>query len=717
MNSNNFEFLYIIGRGGFGKVWKVKSKKTNKCYALKQMSKVKIIDKKSIKSINSERELLSKIYNPFIVNMYYAFQDDKYLYLVMDLMSGGDLRYHISMHKKFSEEQTRFFICGITLSLEYIHQNNIIHRDVKPENLVLDENGYIRLTDFGIAKINTRDNSSETSGTPGYMSPEVIKSLNHSFPVDYFALGVIGYEFLKGERPYVGNNRKEIKEQIISRQAEIKMEEIKNEDWSKESIDFINKLLIRKPEERLGYKKGVEELKEHPWLRYYPWDLIKNKTLPSPFVPQNKNNFDSRYCNRIDYIGEETKIRYEEILSDDNYEFYFRNFYYNIDDDKNKSIVNENKINKSKDKTKNMNKVNKLYEIFTRMNKSNNSKNLKIKKDKNNIKIENPNLILINFNINNITNNNINKNKINYYLNKNNIKSERLKKIEKKIIVNNHRNKKTINYNIDLNDFSLNQFSLRSPLNSSIKLPIKNNTNNTNSKSKSKNKKVNKYNYNNSLIKKLTKIDISQVRLLKNKKIKNIGKFFHNINSQIYSISYSNRENSNYYKIKDKSKSLNIIFSNEGDLNNSRKINNFKNNKDFSSKDKNIIPFISKKIIFDKKILLSKKNNSINNKKLAKNSIPFNKYKYNYEPILKDENNKTIENKNVIKKILEIFKRNKKNKYNSNNRYHSKNKKYKVNSNIFKKYNNTSAYNIDKDNIIKDYSERLKSSKTYFSNL
>ena len=722
MNSNNFEFLYIIGRGGFGKVWKVKSKKTNKYYALKQMSKVKIIDKKSIKSINSERELLSKIYNPFIVNMHYAFQDDKYLYLVMDLMSGGDLRYHISMHKKFSEEQTRFFICGITLSLEYIHQNNIIHRDVKPENLVLDENGYIRLTDFGIAKINTRDNSSETSGTPGYMSPEVIKSLNHSFPVDFFALGVIGYEFFKGERPYVGNNRKEIKEQIISRQAEIKMEEIKNEDWSKESIDFINKLLIRKPEERLGYKKGVEELKEHPWLRYYPWDLFKNKTLPSPFVPQNKNNFDSRYCNGIDYIGEETKIRYEEILSDDNFEFYFRNFYYNIDDDKNrnKSIVNEKKINISKDKTKNMNKVNKLYEIFTRINKSNNSKNLKIKKDKNNIKCENQNLILINFNINNITNNNINKNKIsNYYLNKSNIKSEKLKKIEKKIIVNNHRNKKTINYNIDLNDFSLNQFSLRSPINSSIKLPIKNYTYNTNSKSKSKNKKGNKYNYNNSLIKKLTKIDISQVRLLKNKKIKNIGKFFHNINSQIYSISYSNRENSNYNKIKDKSNSLNIIFSNEGDLNNSRKINNFKNNKDFSSKDKNIIPFISKKIIFDKKILLAKKNNSINNKKFVKNGIPFYKYKYNYESILKNENNKTIENKNVIKNILELFKRNKKSRYNSDNSYHSKNKKYKGNNNIFKKYkyNNISTYNLDKDNILKYYSERLKCSKTNFSNL
>ena len=108
MNSSNFEFLYIIGRGGFGKVWSVKSKKTNKCYALKQMSKVKIIDKKSIKSINSEREFLSELFSPFIVNMHYAFQDKEYLYLVMDLLSGGDLRYHISIQKNFQKNKHAF---------------------------------------------------------------------------------------------------------------------------------------------------------------------------------------------------------------------------------------------------------------------------------------------------------------------------------------------------------------------------------------------------------------------------------------------------------------------------------------------------------------------------------------------------------------------------------------------------------------------------------
>ena len=371
MTIKNFEFLYIIGRGGFGKVWKVKYKQNNKSYALKQMSKVKIIDKKSIKSINSERDLLSELYSPFIVNMHYAFQDKEYLYLIMDYLPGGDLRYHISIHKKFSEEQTRFFICGIILSLEYIHSMGVIHRDIKPENLVLDEKGYVRITDFGIAKKNMEDNSSETSGTPGYMSPEVINSKNHSFPADYFALGVIGYEFMKGERPYNGKNRKEIKDEINSRQAEIIMKEnIKNnyknvgnnnnnddmdindgDNWSKESIYFINKLLMRNPEQRLGYK-GINELKEHSWLRYYPWDLIENKTLPSPFIPNDKGNFDSKYCKGVDYIGEETQLRYEEIFSEENYDACFKDFYYNIDEDKkrNNEIISSLSNNKEKDK-------------------------------------------------------------------------------------------------------------------------------------------------------------------------------------------------------------------------------------------------------------------------------------------------------------------------------------------------------------------------------
>ena len=362
ISKSNFTFCYIIGKGGFGKVWKVEYKKTKETFALKQMSKLKIIDKKSEKSINSEREFLSKLHNPFIVNMHYAFQDKDTLYLVMDLLSGGDLRYHISRHRKFSEEQTRFFIGGIILALQYIHSNNVIHRDIKPENLVLDNNGYVRLTDFGIAKENLPDNSSETSGTPGYMSPEVMNSGNHSFPVDFFAIGVIGYEFMKGIRPYIGRNRKEIKEQILAKQAKIKLEDL-SKGWSSESADFINKLLIRRPENRLGFK-GVFELKEHPWFKYYPWDDLENKSLPSPFIPENKDNFDKRYCESVDRIGEDTRMRYEDILIDGEYQKVFVNFFYNKDlereknYDKEKGKSNNNGNSKKKNRNGNLNNIN-----------------------------------------------------------------------------------------------------------------------------------------------------------------------------------------------------------------------------------------------------------------------------------------------------------------------------------------------------------------------
>jgi len=394
LNKNNFKFLYVIGKGGFGRVWKIQSKKTNIKYALKEMSKLKIIDKKSEKSINSEREFLSKLNHSFIVNMHYAFQDRDNLYLVMDLLNGGDLRFHISRYRKFSEEQTRFFYANIIYAIDYIHSNNVIHRDIKPENLVLDDKGYVRITDFGIAKENMPDNSSETSGTPGYMAPEVMKGRNHSFPVDFFAIGVIGYEFMIGTRPYVGKNRKEIKEQMLSKAVVINEDNIAS-GWSQESADFINKLLERKESKRLGCKEGAKELMRHHWLKYYPWDELKSKTLLAPFIPDPKDNFDKNYCESIDKISEETKIRYEEIYCSAHYKKIFVNFYFDTDEmkkirkekeekekekekEKNKAIKEENSINSN---------MNKTSSIDSNLNKNKYDKfnNVKYIQQKNNI--------------------------------------------------------------------------------------------------------------------------------------------------------------------------------------------------------------------------------------------------------------------------------------------------------------------------------------------
>ena len=290
--------------------------------------------------------------------MHYAFQDNDNLYLVMDMLSGGDLRYHCSRYRIFSEEQTRFFIACIIYSLQYIHSNNVIHRDIKPENLVLDEKGYVRITDFGIAKENMLDNSSETSGTPGYMSPEVMNGKNHSFQVDFFAIGVIGYEFLIGVRPFNGKNRKEIKEKMFGEKVVINAEQIKK-GWSIEVADFINQLLERKQEKRLGAKRGVIELKEHQWLKYYPWEELEQKKLPAPFIPEKIDNFDKSYCESIEKISEETKIRYNEIYLSTKYKDAFVDFYFNKDKEKFKrKSVKSQKVVVKKNNNKNKNKDN-----------------------------------------------------------------------------------------------------------------------------------------------------------------------------------------------------------------------------------------------------------------------------------------------------------------------------------------------------------------------
>ena len=225
----------------------------------------------------------------------------------------------------------------IILGLEYIHTNNVMHRDIKPENLVLDKKGYVKITDFGIAKEYKKDNSADTSGTPGYMAPEVMCSQNHSFAVDFYALGVIGYEFMKGKRPYLGKNRKEIKEKIITKQVRIKKEEIQK-GWSMESADCINRLIQRKPGSRLG-SRGATEIKEHSWFKYYAWKDLYLGKIKSPFIPKEGDNFDEKYCNKPEQIGINTRERYIKIKQNLNYKNIFEDFYYfnreKIDNDQN----------------------------------------------------------------------------------------------------------------------------------------------------------------------------------------------------------------------------------------------------------------------------------------------------------------------------------------------------------------------------------------------
>ena len=339
-------------------------RKTCEYFALKEMSKVKIIDRRSERGIISERNFLSTLNHPFIVNMHFAFQDYENLFLVLDLLTGGDLRYHIARCKTFTEHQTKFFIACVIIGLEYIHSQLIIHRDIKPENLVADKDGYVRITDFGVAKKNSKDNSSETSGTPGYMAPEVLFSQNHSYTADYFAIGVIGYEFMLGRRPYMGRSRKDIKQLVLNKQAKISVNELPC-GWSIEAIDFINRLLQRKVEKRLGYR-GISELKEHPWMSDVNWnDMVKHKTT-SPFKPkEGDNNFDKKYCESKEQLSESTIERYKEYVNDEEYASLFNGYTIINYVPKRDVLIIKEKTHRHKHK--------QSYDMSTQYNSTNNS--------------------------------------------------------------------------------------------------------------------------------------------------------------------------------------------------------------------------------------------------------------------------------------------------------------------------------------------------------
>ena len=296
---------------------------------MKEMAKARIITKKSVTSVMKELAYLELIKSDFIVNVHFAFQDRNAIYLVMDLLLGGDLRYHIARRRQFSEEVTKFLIACLLHALEAVHSVNVIHRDIKPENLLLDNQGYLRLTDFGVACNARQDNSGETSGTPGYMAPEVMLRKNHGLAADYFAVGVIAYECMLGHRPYVGKNRREIRDQILSRQAQVKNFEIPV-NWSSQSAEFINACLLRNPDERIGATRGTIELKSHAWFDGFRWDLLASKQLQSPIVPDTRlDNFDAAHVNNPEWKDAELVKEAEQQLRHDSVQKLFESYYYN----------------------------------------------------------------------------------------------------------------------------------------------------------------------------------------------------------------------------------------------------------------------------------------------------------------------------------------------------------------------------------------------------
>ena len=368
IDRNSFHIISLIGSGGFSKVWEVKWKKNGKLFAMKEMSKARIIDRKSVKSILAEREILSKMNHPFIINLHFSFQDSNKLYLIIDLAKGQDLRKKIgySNTNQMNEEQTKFIAGCVILGLEYLHCNQIVHRDIKPENIIMDENGYAKITDFGLSTHLSKLSTKESPGTFSYMAPEIIFHEKTNISLDYYSLGIIVYELMKGIRPYVEFSVKETKDYLLANQFSMKRYAVP-EGWGIESADFINRLLLKNPKERLG-ASGTKELKNHCWFRGFNFkDLYKFK-IKSPIIVENKKDEV-----KIKTIDKETYKRYNKIMKSHEYKTAFKSFlYFNLYDQN----LSKDFFSNPHEETTNNNK-----KIINNNNGENNSFNLYVNND------------------------------------------------------------------------------------------------------------------------------------------------------------------------------------------------------------------------------------------------------------------------------------------------------------------------------------------------
>jgi serine/threonine protein kinase len=275
----DFEGLGILGKGSFGEVFLVRDLRNSRIYAMKVLRKDKVLGSNIVRYAFTERNIMSGISHPFIVKLQYAFQTKEKLAFVMEYCSGGDLSYYIHKDGTFTEERARIYICEILLALEELHNNGIIFRDLKPENVVLDEEGHCKLTDFGLSKEGVRDGMLLRSfcGSIAYLAPEMIKRQGHCKSVDWYLLGVVLYEMLHGIPPYYSQNRDQLFHNIVRAKLQI------GKHVSDRSAHLISKLLLRNPSKRLGAsRRDAEEIKEHPFFEGVNWDAVKNRQLKPP---------------------------------------------------------------------------------------------------------------------------------------------------------------------------------------------------------------------------------------------------------------------------------------------------------------------------------------------------------------------------------------------------------------------------------------------------
>ncbi|KDP31171.1 hypothetical protein JCGZ_11547 [Jatropha curcas] len=285
---SDFEILRVVGRGAFGKVFQVR-KKGSDCgdgdgdgiYAMKVMRKDTIIKKNHVDYMKAERDILTKVVHPYIVQLCYSFQTKTKLYLILDFINGGHLFFHLYRQGIFSEDQARIYTAEIVSAVSHLHKCGIVHRDLKPENILMDSDGHVMLTDFGLAKeIDESSRSNSMCGTTEYMAPEILLSKGHNKDADWWSVGILLYEMLTGQPPFTHKDRKRLQERIIK-------EKVKLPSYlSSEAHSLLKGLLQKEPSRRLGSGRGGgDEVKNNKWFRSINWKKLEARELQPKFKP------------------------------------------------------------------------------------------------------------------------------------------------------------------------------------------------------------------------------------------------------------------------------------------------------------------------------------------------------------------------------------------------------------------------------------------------
>ena len=295
----DFNIIRLIGIGTYGKVYVASRDSSDKLYAVKVLKKSSINTKVLKKSINTERTLLANINHPFIMKLNYAFQTKRSLYFITKFMQGGELNYHIYNEKNnyFTEEKTKFYAAEIILGLEHLHKNNCIYRDLKPENVLIDKSGHIKLTDFGLSKLceDYPCKANSLCGTPEYLAPEILFEKDYGIEVDWWSLGIIIYEMLSGYLPF-----KILPDEKITKSVYKKKIKIFNH-FSGYGKDLVKKLLEFNPRKRIGYQQIIS----HPFFKGIDWDKLEKREIKPPFIPELDDYNLFKYFNTEDELNDE----------------------------------------------------------------------------------------------------------------------------------------------------------------------------------------------------------------------------------------------------------------------------------------------------------------------------------------------------------------------------------------------------------------------------